>query len=118
MERPAVNPDSILTLLRLSPIWRTVSRLSIAALSICIDVPLARSQSQPGTIEASTNASAATGPNGLSQLPSSTEGTTPIQLGSVTVTADLDAAREEIAPSLGAVTFTIGSDQIQTMGQG
>ena len=118
MERPAANPDLILTLLRLSPIWRTVSRLSIAALPICIDVPLARSQLQPSTIEVATNASAATGPNGLSQLPSSTEGTTPIQLGSVTVTADLDAAREEIAPSLGAVTFTIGSDQIQTMGQG
>ena len=34
------------------------------------------------------------------------------------VTADLDAAREQIAPSLGAVTYTIGPNQIQTMGQG
>jgi outer membrane cobalamin receptor len=30
----------------------------------------------------------------------------------------MDAAREQIAPSLGAVTYTIGPNQIQTMGQG
>jgi hypothetical protein len=30
----------------------------------------------------------------------------------------LDAAREQIAPSLGAVTYTIGPNQIQSMGQG
>jgi outer membrane receptor protein involved in Fe transport len=40
------------------------------------------------------------------------------ELGNVVVTADLDRAREEIAPSLGAVTYTIGLNQIQTMGQG
>jgi outer membrane receptor protein involved in Fe transport len=42
----------------------------------------------------------------------------PVKLGTVVVTADLDAAREEIAPSLGAVTYTIGPNQIQSMGQG
>ena len=42
----------------------------------------------------------------------------PGQLGTVVVTAELDAAREQIAPSLGAVTYTIGPNQIQTMGQG
>jgi outer membrane receptor protein involved in Fe transport len=41
-----------------------------------------------------------------------------VKLGTVVVTADLDAAREQIAPSLGAVTYTIGPSQIQTMGQG
>jgi hypothetical protein len=30
----------------------------------------------------------------------------------------LDAAREQIAPSLGAVTYKIGANQIQSMGQG
>jgi len=40
------------------------------------------------------------------------------QLGTVVVTGDLDAAREQIAPSLGAVTYKIGANQIQTMGQG
>jgi hypothetical protein len=40
------------------------------------------------------------------------------QLETVVVTADLDAAREQIAPSLGAVTYTIGPNQIQSMGQG
>ena len=39
-------------------------------------------------------------------------------LPAVTVTADLDRAREEIAPSLGAVTYTIGPNQIETMSQG
>jgi outer membrane receptor protein involved in Fe transport len=42
----------------------------------------------------------------------------PTQLGAVVVTAGLDAAREQIAPSLGAVTYTIGPDQIKSMGQG
>ena len=41
-----------------------------------------------------------------------------VKLGTVVVIADLDAAREQIAPSLGAVTYTIGPNQIQTMGQG
>ena len=40
------------------------------------------------------------------------------QLGTVVVTGDLDAAREQIAPSLGAVSYKIGANQIQTMGQG
>jgi len=34
------------------------------------------------------------------------------------VVAELDAAREQIAPSLGAVTYAIGENQIQTMSQG
>ena len=42
----------------------------------------------------------------------------PANLTTVVVTADLDAAREQIAPSLGAVTYTIGPNQIQSMGQG
>jgi len=41
-----------------------------------------------------------------------------VKLDTVMVTADLDAAREQIAPSLGAVTYTIGPNQIQTMGRG
>src|SRR5277367_1079508 len=42
----------------------------------------------------------------------------PAQLATVVVTADLDAARQEIAPGLGAVAYTIGANQIQSMGQG
>jgi outer membrane receptor protein involved in Fe transport len=42
----------------------------------------------------------------------------PVSLGATVVTADLDAAREQIAPSLGAVTYGIGQNQIQSMGQG
>ena len=42
----------------------------------------------------------------------------PASLNTVVVTADLDAAREQIAPSLGAVTYTIGANQIAAMGQG
>ena len=36
----------------------------------------------------------------------------------IDVTADLDARREQIAPSLGAVTYKIGANQIQSMSQG
>jgi len=39
-------------------------------------------------------------------------------LPTVTVTADLDRARDEIAPDLGAVSYTIGPNQIDAMGQG
>jgi outer membrane receptor protein involved in Fe transport len=42
----------------------------------------------------------------------------PIQLETVIVTGDLDAAREQIAPSLGAGTYKIGLNQIQAMAQG
>ena len=39
-------------------------------------------------------------------------------LPTVTVIGDLDKARYQIAPSLGAVTYTIGQNQIQAMPQG
>jgi outer membrane receptor protein involved in Fe transport len=42
----------------------------------------------------------------------------PVELAPLTVGGDLDAARELIAPSLGAVSYAIGSSQIQAMGQG
>jgi outer membrane receptor protein involved in Fe transport len=51
-------------------------------------------------------------------LPSAAESSPPVVLPSMTVTEQLDAAREEIAPSLGAVTYTIGPSQIETMGMG
>ncbi len=41
-----------------------------------------------------------------------------IELPATTVTADLDKARDRIAPSLGAVTYTIGPNQIQALPQG
>jgi len=47
------------------------------------------------------------------------EGTnSPLALPTVTVVGDLDQARDRIAPSLGAVTYTIGPNQIQATGQG
>ena len=42
----------------------------------------------------------------------------PVKLDTVVVTGRLDTAREQIAPSLGAVAYTIGPNQIQSMGQG
>ncbi len=42
----------------------------------------------------------------------------PALLGPVTVTAALDEARAQLAPSLGAVSYSIGSTQLQLMGQG
>jgi outer membrane receptor protein involved in Fe transport len=57
-----------------------------------------------GSAPVSTNAAAET--NASTVLPT------------VTVTGDLDRAREEIAPSLGAVTYTIGPNQIEAMSQG
>jgi outer membrane receptor protein involved in Fe transport len=42
----------------------------------------------------------------------------PVKLPEMVVTAHLDAAREQIAPSLGAVTYKIGTPQIESMSQG
>jgi outer membrane receptor protein involved in Fe transport len=42
----------------------------------------------------------------------------PSNLGNVVVESDLDVARDQIAPSLGAVTYTIGPNQIQNTPQG
>ncbi|MGO9609686.1 MAG: TonB-dependent receptor, partial [Verrucomicrobiia bacterium] len=42
----------------------------------------------------------------------------PVKLPEMVVTAHLDAAREQIAPSLGAVTYKISTPQIESMGQG
>jgi len=39
-------------------------------------------------------------------------------LGKVIVTSNLDTARDQIAPSLGASTYSIGPEQIQTIPQG
>jgi outer membrane receptor protein involved in Fe transport len=41
-----------------------------------------------------------------------------VKLGAFTVTADLDTAREEIAPGLGAASYSITSTELQVMGQG
>jgi outer membrane receptor protein involved in Fe transport len=40
------------------------------------------------------------------------------QLTRIVVTSNLDSARDQIAPSLGAVTYTIGQDQIDNIPQG
>jgi outer membrane receptor protein involved in Fe transport len=40
------------------------------------------------------------------------------QLNKIVVTSDLDRARDQIAPSLGADSYTIGPDQIQAIPQG
>ncbi len=70
--------------------------------------------SPPGSITAATNVP----PASLAQSTNAVGSNSPVKLGTVVVTADLDTAREQIAPSLGAVTYTIGPNQIQTMGQG
>ncbi len=67
---------------------------------------------QTSTSKAPTPSPAAQ--NGSSVIPSSAVQ----QLAPVIVKGDLDAAREQIAPSLGAVTYKIGQNQIQSQGQG
>jgi outer membrane receptor protein involved in Fe transport len=44
--------------------------------------------------------------------------TQPAQLPNVVVTSDLDQSREQIAPPLGGVTYTIGPNQIQSTPEG
>ena len=51
-------------------------------------------------------------------MPTTTTPASTGELGNVLVTADLDQAREQIAPSLGAVTYSIGQSQIQSTPEG
>ena len=67
---------------------------------------------QPTTTE-SSNTNPAT-----FQAINGTEGTPANQLNKVIVTSDLDRSRDQIAPSLGANTYTIGPGQINTTPQG
>jgi outer membrane receptor protein involved in Fe transport len=46
------------------------------------------------------------------------QATTPGELGNVIVESNLDRTRDQIAPALGAVTYTIGQDQIDVVPQG
>jgi outer membrane receptor protein involved in Fe transport len=67
---------------------------------------------------ASTNMTVNPSP-GLMEQNTNAGGTkAPVMLDTVVVTGNLDAAREEIAPGLGAVIYSIGPQQIQSMGQG
>ena len=78
----------------------------------------ARAQVSLALPETPASALAPSNASGTSASSAGATANTPVKLQTVTVTADLDSAREEIAPSLGAVTYKIGPDQIQTMGQG
>lgn len=50
--------------------------------------------------------------------PATQSASAPGELGKVVVTADLDVQREQIAPSLGASTYTLTPDRIQNMPAG
>ncbi|MGP8197915.1 MAG: TonB-dependent receptor [Limisphaerales bacterium] len=83
--------------------------ISIGRCAVLCCVPLSAALFVAGAVNASDSPPVSTNAIGTNS---------PANLGTVVVTADLDAAREQIAPSLGAVTYTIGPNQIQTMGQG
>ena len=67
---------------------------------------------------AATNATTNPPLASLVQTTNAAGSNSPVQLEPVVVLGDLDAAREQIAPSLGAVTYKIGASQIRSMGQG
>jgi hypothetical protein len=56
----------------------------------------------------------------LTTAPSPVQAPTPVggQLAKVVVTSDLDLSRDQIAPSLGATTYTEGPNQIESIPQG
>lgn len=70
-----------------------------------------------GIVDGWTFASGADAPTGNPKPPAS-ETNAAVTLPTVLVTGDLNVARELIAPSLGAVSYTIGPSQIQTLSQG
>src|SRR5580658_5446955 len=78
------------------------------ALLLVAALPNIRAADGPSAVGATTNTAST-----ANTAPQSQGGTNSTVLPTVTVTGDLDRAREEIAPSLGAVTYTIGPNQIQ-----
>ena len=94
-----------------------------ALLALCCS-PLAALPVAAGAIDssglpaASTNAAANPPPVSRAQSTNAAGTNSPVQLDPVMVIGDLDAAREQIAPSLGAVTYRIGPNQIEATGQG
>jgi hypothetical protein len=94
-----------------------------ALVALCCS-PLAAIPVAAGTIDsgrlpvASANAATNPLPASLVQSTNAVGTNSPVRLEPVVVTGDLDAAREQIAPSLGAVAYKIGANQIQSMGQG
>jgi len=80
--------------------------------------PTAVVESQPASTQPATT-EASTAPTTASSEPAAQPaiaGQTPPR--EILVTADLDRAREQIAPALGAVTYTLGPSQIQSTPQG
>jgi outer membrane receptor protein involved in Fe transport len=93
---------------RRRPIWFVVAALPLAAAG----------GDAPGSPATSTDMSTNPPPALAAQSTNAGRTNVPVTLDTVVVTGHLDAAREEIAPSLGAVTYAIGPQQIQSMGQG
>jgi outer membrane receptor protein involved in Fe transport len=71
--------------------------------------------SQPPTLQSMADISTAPATQPAGTQPSSP---LPSELGKVVVTSDLDETRDRIAPSLGAVTYTIGPKQIESTPRG
>jgi outer membrane receptor protein involved in Fe transport len=92
----------------------TISTLLLAATT----APSAQAQVAADPISSVPSAPAPDNSSGPAGQPAGAMTGAPTQLGVVTVTADLDSAREQIAPGLGAVSYSINSNQIQLMGQG
>ena len=82
-------------------------------LALCLS-RYARGQTAPTTSQSVFNSSPTTQFSVASTEPTSQPASS-AELHRVVVSSDLDRARDEIAPSLGAVTYTIGPSQIQNI---
>ncbi|MGD1031679.1 MAG: TonB-dependent receptor [Opitutaceae bacterium] len=118
MRRIPGDPNFHVPFRQRHPIPPAVFAAVIGALLTGTVTPFARAQVSPGSSQPTTSAPAP-GDSGATSAPSDgTAANAPVRLEAFTVTSDLDMAREGIAPSLGAVSYSIGAIQIQTMGQG
>ena len=73
-------------------------------------------QTAPVSSLIATNKTSAPSPPAQSAAAAGTNST--VALPSITVLGDLDLKRDQIAPDLGAVTYTLGQNQIKTTSQG
>ena len=93
--------------------WRRPVLFVFGALALTVE-----GADGPGSPGTSPNMTSNPSPSLAARNTNASGANSPIILETVVVTGGLDAAREQIAPSLGAVTYTIDPVQIQTIGQG
>jgi hypothetical protein len=118
MKRAFDDPNYHPPLWQKHPVPRAIFAAMIGTVLAGTMTPFASAQVPPGSSQPATGAPTSGDSAGTTAPSTGATANAPVMLEAVTVTVSFDAAIDQIAPSLGAVSYSIGSIQIQVMGQG